>query len=53
MEPGEFAEFYERYRAQCIRAGVEPLSPADVEARMAEWQALGLQCDTEPPNLTQ
>jgi len=53
MEPGEFAEFYERYRKQCIGAGLEPLTPAALQARMAEWQALGLRRDMEPPTMMQ
>lgn len=48
MEQSEFAEFYERYREQCIRAGVEPLTPDVMQARIAEWQLLGLRRDSEP-----
>ena len=48
MDADAFADFYERYRAQCIRAGVGPLSPERMQARIAEWLSLGLQWDTEP-----
>ncbi len=46
MEQREFAEFYERYRSQCIRAGAEPLTPEVMQARIADWQLLGLGWDT-------
>jgi hypothetical protein len=51
MEQSEFAESYERYWAQCIRAGVEPLTPDAMQARSAEWQSLGLRWDTEPQKM--
>jgi len=50
MEPGEFAEFYERYPAQCVHAGIEDLTPEAMQARIAEWQLLGLHWDSGPQN---
>jgi hypothetical protein len=34
MADRDFAEYYERYRAHCVRAGVEPLPPEAVQARL-------------------
>jgi hypothetical protein len=48
MEPGEFAEFYERYWERCIRAGVEPLTPEAKQALITQWEFLGLSWDSEP-----
>jgi hypothetical protein len=48
MEPSEFAELYERFLTKCIRAGVEPLTPEAIQARIAEWESLGLSWNSEP-----
>jgi len=42
MEQTEFAAFFERYREQCIGAGVEPLTPEAMQDRIARWEFLGL-----------
>jgi hypothetical protein len=34
MEQSEFTELYERYLAQCVRAGVEPLTPEAIQTRL-------------------
>ena len=45
----DFDAYYERYRAHCIRAGVEPLTPEGHRARLEEWEfLLGHWRDTEP-----
>ena len=48
MRPSEFAAFYERYRGQCINAGVKPLTPEAMQDTIAQWESLGLWWDTEP-----
>ena len=52
MDQSEFAEFYERYLAQCVHAGVEPLTPEAMQARLVDWQSMGLSWDTGPQGLT-
>ena len=47
MDVREFADFYDRYRAHCIRAGVEPLTLEAVRARLAEWRLPEYWGDTE------
>jgi hypothetical protein len=41
MDEVRFAAFYERYRAHCIRAGVEPLTTEATLALLAEWHPDG------------
>jgi hypothetical protein len=50
MKPSEFAAFYERYREQCISAGVKPLTPEVMQDRIAQWDSMGLSWDNEPQN---
>ena len=53
MEQAEFAEFYEHYRDKCVHAGVEPVTPETMQARIAERQLLGLEWDTGPQKTMQ
>jgi len=42
VNDSDFTEFYERYRALCIRAGVEPVTPERAGKLLSDWQPLDL-----------